>query len=158
MNGVKQFCGFQQFCYEIFFSFSFSYSPFLSNLLNQNLKNIKTPKRKLESFVQRYSFKFRALLLLENVLMYLRFHKLQLYCNPLQTLSNITISRRSIKKNNLKNNILFNIHCFIKLKIFCFDSLNNEREKMSNWSHLKKYYNLNTPCKISSPVQCCLEQ
>ena len=90
--------------------------------------------------------------------MYLRFHKLQLYCNPLQTLSNITISRRSIKKNNLKNNILFNIHCFIKLKIFCFDSLNNEREKMSNWSHLKKYYNLNTPCKISSPVQCCLEQ
>jgi len=37
-----------------------SYSPFLFNLLNQNLQNVKTPKRKLGSFVQRYSFKFRA--------------------------------------------------------------------------------------------------
>ena len=48
------------FCYEILFYLVSSYSPFLSNLLNQNLQNVKTPKRKLESFVQRYSFKFRA--------------------------------------------------------------------------------------------------
>ena len=33
---------------------------FFSNLLNQNLQSVKTPKRKLGSFVQRYSFKFRA--------------------------------------------------------------------------------------------------
>ena len=38
-----------------------SYSPFFSNLSNQNLQNVKTPKRILKGFVQRYSFKFRAL-------------------------------------------------------------------------------------------------
>ena len=59
-NGVRQFCGYQYFCYEILFYLVSSYSPILSNLLNQNLQNIKTSKRKLESFVQRYSFKFRA--------------------------------------------------------------------------------------------------
>ena len=32
-----------------------------SNLLNQNIQNVKTPKGILGSFVQRYSFKFRAL-------------------------------------------------------------------------------------------------
>ena len=32
-----------------------------SNLLNQNLQNVKTPKSKLGSFVQRYPFKFPAL-------------------------------------------------------------------------------------------------
>ena len=36
-NGVRQFCGFQYFCYEILFYLVSSYSPFLSNLLNQNL-------------------------------------------------------------------------------------------------------------------------
>ena len=40
------------FVYEIFFYLFPLYSPFLLNLLNQNLQNIKTPKRKLESFVQ----------------------------------------------------------------------------------------------------------
>ena len=61
INGVRQFCGYQFFCYEIFFYLVSSYSQFLSNLLNQNIKNVKTPTRELGSFVQRYSFKFRAL-------------------------------------------------------------------------------------------------
>ena len=39
---VRQFCGCQYFNYEIFVS---SYSPFFSNLSNQNLQNVKTPKR-----------------------------------------------------------------------------------------------------------------
>ena len=34
---------------------------FFSNLSNQNLQNVKTPKRILKGFVERYSFKFRAL-------------------------------------------------------------------------------------------------
>ena len=34
---------------------------FFSNLSNKNLQNVKTPKRKLKGFVERYSFKFRAL-------------------------------------------------------------------------------------------------
>ena len=50
-NGVRQFCGFQYFCYEILFYLVSSYSPFLSNLLNQNLQNVKTQKSKLGSFV-----------------------------------------------------------------------------------------------------------
>ena len=56
-NGIKQFCGYRYFCYEIFVS---SYSPFFSNLSNKNLQNVKTPKRKLKGFVERYSFKFRT--------------------------------------------------------------------------------------------------
>ena len=59
--GLGSFVDINIFCYEIFFCLTSSYSPFFSNLLNQHLKNVKTPKRKLESFVQRYSFKFRAL-------------------------------------------------------------------------------------------------
>ena len=43
-----------------YFLFSFFIFSILSNLLNQNLHKVKTPKRKLESFVQQYSFKFRA--------------------------------------------------------------------------------------------------
>ena len=49
MNGVRPFCGYQCFCYEIFVYLVSWYSPFLSNLLNQNLQNVKIPKRKLES-------------------------------------------------------------------------------------------------------------
>jgi len=52
---------------NIFFYLVSSYSPFLSNLLNQNLQNVKTPKRKLWSFVQRYSFKFWALAAYKSV-------------------------------------------------------------------------------------------
>ena len=42
------------------FSF-FIFSIFLLNLEDQNLQNVKPPKRKLGSFVQHYSFKFRTL-------------------------------------------------------------------------------------------------
>ena len=42
------FCGYQYFCYEISFYLVYSYSSFVSNLLNQNLQNVKTPKRKLK--------------------------------------------------------------------------------------------------------------
>ena len=79
INGVRQFCVYQFFCYEIFFYLVSSYSQFLSNLLNQNLQNVKTPKRKPGSFVQRYSFKFQALIRtpyfcsLNNVDFHLRF-------------------------------------------------------------------------------------
>ena len=59
-NGIRQFCRYQYFCYEILFYSVASYSQFSFNLLNQNLQNVKTPKSKLGSFVQRYSFKFRA--------------------------------------------------------------------------------------------------
>ena len=48
------------FCCEISFYLFSSYSQFLLNLLNQNLQNVKTPKRKLRRFVQQYSFKFQT--------------------------------------------------------------------------------------------------
>ena len=64
---VRQFCGCQYFNYEIFVS---SYSPFFSNLSNQNLQNVKSPKRKLKGFVERYSFKFRAQVYLHTVVLY----------------------------------------------------------------------------------------
>ena len=41
--------------------FYFFIFPIFSNLLNQNLHKCYEPKRKLVSFVQWYSFKFRAL-------------------------------------------------------------------------------------------------
>ena len=50
------------FVMKYFFYLVSSHSPFLSNLLNQNLQNVEISKRKLGSYVQRYSFKFRALL------------------------------------------------------------------------------------------------
>jgi len=59
--GLGSFVDINIFFYEILFYLVSIYSPFLSNLLNQNLQNVKTPKRKLWSFVQRYSFKFRTL-------------------------------------------------------------------------------------------------
>ena len=40
--------------------FSFFIFSIFSNLLNQIYTNVKTSKRKLEGFVQRYSFKFWA--------------------------------------------------------------------------------------------------
>ena len=58
--GLGSFVDINIFVYEIFFYLFSLYSPFLLNLLNQNLQYIKTPKRKLESFVQWYSFKFWA--------------------------------------------------------------------------------------------------
>ena len=63
-NGVRQFCGYQKFCYEILFYSVSSYSPFLLNLLNQNLQNFKTPKRKLWSFVQRSEYLFVIILII----------------------------------------------------------------------------------------------
>ena len=48
------------FCYEILLYLVSLHSPFFSNLSNKNLQNVKTPKRKLKGFVERYSFKFRA--------------------------------------------------------------------------------------------------
>ena len=50
-SGFWQLCGYQYFCYEILFYLVSSYSPILSNFLNQNLQNVKTPERKLGSFV-----------------------------------------------------------------------------------------------------------
>ena len=50
--GLGSFVDINIFVYEIFFYLFSLYSPFLLNLLNQNLQNIKPPKRKLESFVQ----------------------------------------------------------------------------------------------------------
>ena len=58
--GLGSFVDINIFVMKHFYSVS-SYSPFFSNLLNQNLQNVKTPTRKLESFFQRYYFKFRAL-------------------------------------------------------------------------------------------------
>jgi len=37
-DGVRQFCGYQDFCYEIFFYLVSSYYPYFSNLLNPNLR------------------------------------------------------------------------------------------------------------------------
>ena len=50
-NGVRQFCGYQYFCFEILFYLVSSYSSFFSNLWNQIYTNVKTPKRKLGRFV-----------------------------------------------------------------------------------------------------------
>ena len=50
-NWVRQY-----FCFKILFYLVSSYSPFY-HLLNQIYTNVKTPKRKLGSLVQRYSFK-----------------------------------------------------------------------------------------------------
>ena len=50
--GLGSFVDINIFVDEIFFYLFSLYSPFLLNLLNQNLQNIKTPKRNLESFVQ----------------------------------------------------------------------------------------------------------
>ena len=60
-SGVWQFCGYQYFSFEILFNLIYSYSPFFRISLIKIYTNVKTPKRKLGSFVQRYSFKFRAL-------------------------------------------------------------------------------------------------
>ena len=49
------------FCYEILLYLVSLYYSIFSNLLNQNLHKVKAQKRKLESFVKRYSFKFWAL-------------------------------------------------------------------------------------------------
>ena len=57
--GLGSFVDINIFVYEIFFHLFSLYFPFLLNLLNQNLPNVETPKRKLGSFVQRYSSKFR---------------------------------------------------------------------------------------------------
>ena len=54
--GLREY---QYFCHEMLFFSLFIFSIF-SNLINQNLQNVDTPERKLGSFVQRYSFKFRA--------------------------------------------------------------------------------------------------
>ena len=47
------------FVYKIILYLVSSYSPFFSNFKIST--NVKTPKRELGSFFQRYSFKFRAL-------------------------------------------------------------------------------------------------
>ena len=59
--GLGIFVDINIFVMKYFFYLVSSYSPVFSNLLNQNLQNVKTPKSKLGSFVQRYPFKFPAL-------------------------------------------------------------------------------------------------
>jgi len=60
MNGIRQFCESRYFCFEILFNSVCLYSQFFSNLLKKIYANVKTPKRKLGSFVLRYSFKLQA--------------------------------------------------------------------------------------------------
>ena len=56
-NDATQFCGYFVMIYFLINFFIFS---IILNLF-KIYTNVKTPKKKLESFVQRYSFKFRAL-------------------------------------------------------------------------------------------------
>ena len=59
--GLGSFVDINIFVMKYFFLLSFfTFSIFVKSL-KSNLQNVKTPKRKLGSFVQRYSFKFRAL-------------------------------------------------------------------------------------------------
>ena len=44
-----------------YYYIQFVYILIFLNFLKKTYTNVKTPKRKLGSFVQRYSFKFRAL-------------------------------------------------------------------------------------------------
>ena len=58
--GLGSFVDINIFVMKYFFLLSFfTFSIFVKSL-KSNLQNVKTPKRKLGSFVQRYSFKFRA--------------------------------------------------------------------------------------------------
>ena len=63
VSGIEpgSFVNIHIFCNEIFFLFSFSIFSIFVESLKSKLQNVKTPKRKRGSFVQRYSFKFRAL-------------------------------------------------------------------------------------------------
>ena len=59
-NGFTQFCRYRYFCFEIlFYLVSLYFTIFFESLKSKSTQ--KSPKRKLGGFVQRYSFKFRAL-------------------------------------------------------------------------------------------------
>ena len=49
-NGVRQFCGYQYFCYDVLFYLVSSYSPFFSNLFNQDLHKCIDPKNETREF------------------------------------------------------------------------------------------------------------
>jgi len=58
--GLGSFVDINIFVMKYYFILFLHILHFFLNLLNQNLNKRKDPKRKLVSFVQRYSFKFRA--------------------------------------------------------------------------------------------------
>ena len=75
-NGVMgSFVDINIFIWTVFYLIS-SYSPFFKISLIKIYTNVKTPKRKLGSFVQRYSFKFRALKhYMGSLRMHIKVHK-----------------------------------------------------------------------------------